>query len=266
MEAFLNGPQGRIPLGVMPVILGSDPQSQVVITDEQVAPNHAQIVANPDGTGYTIVDQQSASGTFVNANRLIANVSHPLQPGDTVRVGNSLFVFETGAAMAPPPPTSYGNIPPHIYQQASQAGAPTYPPVVRGQNQKVTIGIAVGLVVVVGIVIFAAMFSNRSTPQKTLEIFCSSMVQSNAQALYDILDTESQQETSVQEIQQFMGLITAFGGISSCTFSNIVETYPTATAYVTFESSTGDPDTDTVRLINEGGTWKLDGREDSLFS
>ena len=43
---------------------------------------------------HVLEDSKSANGTFVNGKRVEGTV--PLEPGDRIRAGQTLFVFETG--------------------------------------------------------------------------------------------------------------------------------------------------------------------------
>src|SRR5205085_4312542 len=111
------------------------------------------------GSGYSITDLGSTNGTFVNEQRLERNAPCMLNPGDRIRFGDTVFMFEgTGAfqqdatvyasegnspgypsTVAAPPPTSYGvgqgyqspqGYPPPGAYQPPPAAYPSYiPPV-----------------------------------------------------------------------------------------------------------------------------------------
>ena len=53
-----------------PIVIGRDPQSDVVLQDGEVSGQHARITPSPDGTA-TVEDLDSTNGTFVNQNELI---------------------------------------------------------------------------------------------------------------------------------------------------------------------------------------------------
>src|SRR5262245_12811478 len=78
-----------------PVIgIGRDAGNTIRLNDTEVSRRHAELYQKPsDGKRYYLRDVGSANGTFVN------NVSvseAPLQPGDQIQVGQSIFVFSGG--------------------------------------------------------------------------------------------------------------------------------------------------------------------------
>ncbi len=141
MEAELNGPAGRTPLGLGPLTIGRMPGSQMLLTDPQSSGHHAEI--RPEGQGYSIVDLGSTNGTFVNEQRLTPHSSRMLISGDRVRIGGTVFSYE---AREPElfAPTVYGGspgqnntpafeptvaVPPPVnYRANAQAGYPQTPP------------------------------------------------------------------------------------------------------------------------------------------
>ena len=92
MEAALNTVAGRLPLSNTIVKIGSAPDNQLVLQDPKAAPLHAGI--RPEEQGYSITDLGSASGTFVNGQRLDYNSPRLLYPGDTIRIGDTVFTYE----------------------------------------------------------------------------------------------------------------------------------------------------------------------------
>ncbi|HAG97719.1 MAG TPA: hypothetical protein DCL75_02370, partial [Ktedonobacter sp.] len=120
MEAELNGPTGRTPLGPGPLTMGRMPGSQMLLTDPQSSGHHAEI--RPEGQGYSIIDLGSTNGTFVNEQRLTPHSSRMLVSGDRVRIGGTVFSYE---AREPEPfaPTVYGGSP-------GQGNTPAFEPTV----------------------------------------------------------------------------------------------------------------------------------------
>lgn len=92
----LKGPlAGQVfPLPPVATALGADPMNHINWPDEALAAQHA--VVRWDGQRHHLVDLGSASGTWVNGQRLSA--PHALQPGDELALGASLFRFETTAS------------------------------------------------------------------------------------------------------------------------------------------------------------------------
>ncbi len=91
MQAELVGPFGRIPLGPTALHIGRTPDNQLVLNDPLVSKQHA--VVHPQGPGYAITDLGSVNGTFVNEQRLPVRVVHPLNAGNTIRVGNTRLSY-----------------------------------------------------------------------------------------------------------------------------------------------------------------------------
>jgi len=75
-----------------PVIaIGRAADNQVVLDDAQVSRHHARINVTDDG--FTITDVGSGNGTHLNGVELEPRVPQPLQPGDTVLIGNHTFTL-----------------------------------------------------------------------------------------------------------------------------------------------------------------------------
>ena len=92
MEAALNTVAGRLPLSTSLVKIGSSPENQLVLQDPKASPLHAGI--RPQELGYSITDLGSASGTFVNGQRLEYNSPRLLYSGDIIRIGDTVFTYE----------------------------------------------------------------------------------------------------------------------------------------------------------------------------
>lgn len=69
--------------------IGSDPEQQIVISDDGVSGFHAKIVN--EGSRWKLIDQMSANGTFVNGQK--SNISF-LASGDRIRFGPVECVFQ----------------------------------------------------------------------------------------------------------------------------------------------------------------------------
>ena len=68
--------------------IGSSAQNAICISDPAVSPEHCRIVRRADR--YVLDDLESRSGTFVNG---IPTNERPLESGDEVTVGSSVFLF-----------------------------------------------------------------------------------------------------------------------------------------------------------------------------
>ncbi len=101
MDASLNGPFGRIDLASDTLTIGRIPSNKLVLNDLKASSRHAEI--RPDGNGYIITDVGSTNGTFVNEQQLRPNEPRQLNSGDTIRIGDTHFNYESsGVAQVDP--------------------------------------------------------------------------------------------------------------------------------------------------------------------
>jgi pSer/pThr/pTyr-binding forkhead associated (FHA) protein len=75
-----------------PIVIGRDPQCDVVLQDGEVSGQHARITPSPDGTA-TVEDLESTNGTFVNQNELMGPAH--LEAGDELLLGVSVIQMRT---------------------------------------------------------------------------------------------------------------------------------------------------------------------------
>ncbi len=120
MEAVLRGPSGRTVLGPAVLTIGRAADNRLVVNDTKASSHHAEM--RPSGQGYSITDLGSTNGTFVNDQPLERNVSRPLNNGDRIRVGDTVFTYEiTGATeIAYGTPGSFAEYPPTIAVGSSE--------------------------------------------------------------------------------------------------------------------------------------------------
>jgi serine/threonine protein kinase len=90
--AALQGPEGRIALGLEPITIGRASTNQVVLRDPSVSSRHA-IIALKD-QAYWITDTESTNGTLLNQQRLVPQVPLQLHPGDAIHFGNITCTYE----------------------------------------------------------------------------------------------------------------------------------------------------------------------------
>jgi hypothetical protein len=83
-ETFALSPSGR-------VTVGRSPDCEIFLDDVTVSRRHAELL-HDDG-GWTIVDQGSLNGTFVNRRRV---ESAQLEDGDDVQIGKYRLTFLAG--------------------------------------------------------------------------------------------------------------------------------------------------------------------------
>jgi hypothetical protein len=334
MEASLNGPLGQTSLGQGTLKIGRAPNNTLVISDPQASARHVEIT-DLGGNGYQVTDLGSTNGTFVNEQRLTANVARLLNNGDVIRIGALRFTYEASSGYAPtvaansinddptvpsqlqqgaqptlypqPPAGGYNapaqpptytppqppiTLPPApaaqqpVYPQAqpgypqpqpgypqaqpaafNQAGYPLQQPGGFGQaypqpKKKSRVGLWIGLVVllllVVGGGIGGYVYINRSTPEKTLQAYCTALQNNDAQGMYNTYSSEAQAQTDVNRISQGLQLIKLLiGSITNCSYSNVVVNGNNATATLTFTTSRGQTRSGATSLIYENNQWKM---------
>ena len=99
MEAALIGPLGRIVLGTTKVTIGRAPDNTLVLGDSRVSSHHAEI--RPEGQYFSLVDLGSTNGTYLNEQMVYSGAPRLLQPGDTIRLGDTRFTFEVSNTLQP---------------------------------------------------------------------------------------------------------------------------------------------------------------------
>lgn len=79
--------------------IGRSPDNKLCLDGMLVSRYHALIMLK-DGR-YLLYDRESTNGTYVNGQRI---AQHLLQPGDQIRIGPFIFVFQMpGVSVSPPP-------------------------------------------------------------------------------------------------------------------------------------------------------------------
>jgi pSer/pThr/pTyr-binding forkhead associated (FHA) protein len=184
--AILTGPSGQINLGSTQLTIGRAPDNQHVVNDSQASGHHA--IIRPEGQGYTITDLGSTNGTYVNGQRLAARVPHSLSPGDTIRIGTTMFTYEVNTApeiaktvyapepLRPPPPQRYTPpqanqpyLPPQAYQPYAPPPGSTSIPVWGTQKTYRGSGIAL-LLASVCTIIYMLLFLSAPIPTENQAI------------------------------------------------------------------------------------------------
>ncbi|GAA0349672.1 FHA domain-containing protein [Actinoallomurus spadix] len=81
-------------LGDAPLTFGRKSDNDIIVVSVSASRLHAEIVA--ENGAYVLHDRDSRNGTYVNDKRV---TRHELTPGDTIRIGDETFLFETQEAM-----------------------------------------------------------------------------------------------------------------------------------------------------------------------
>lgn len=91
-----NGRNREFSLTHNTVVLGRDPDCDVILSDLNVSRHHAMLSREPEGV--IVKDLSSANGTFVNAQPVASQVLKHL---DTIQVGGVMLVFNDPASSSP---------------------------------------------------------------------------------------------------------------------------------------------------------------------
>jgi serine/threonine protein kinase len=127
--AALQGPQGRIPLGLEPITIGRASTNRVILSDLSVSSRHATIELKDKA--YWITDTGSTNGTLLNQQRLVPQVPFKLHPGDAIRLGDITCTYEVIDRPSRSPASS-----PSSEQGNTSAGAsPLSPHTIERQHQ-----------------------------------------------------------------------------------------------------------------------------------
>lgn len=176
-------------------------------------------------------------------------------------------VDQPGYNQAPPayPTPPYSQYPQQAPWPAApgQFGAPAV-----AQPRKRRTGLVIGvivLLVVIGAAIGVFAYVNRSTPEKTLQAFCTALKSNDEHGAYSQFGTSiTSRESEQQYAPQFANFENALnspqvGGLKDCTVSNVQENGSTATGTITLSLNRGSGALPVnYTLGNENGTWKLE--------
>jgi len=130
--AALQGPEGRMPLGLEPITIGRASTNQVILRDPSVSSRHAIIELKDQA--YWITDTGSTNGTMLNQQRLVPQVPSQLHPGAAIRLGNITCTYEVIDRPSRSPVSS-----PSSEQENTSAGAyaPSSPIIERPRQDRV---------------------------------------------------------------------------------------------------------------------------------
>lgn len=158
------------------------------------------------------------------------------------------------------------------YPQAGSFSQPGYLPGGFTQSvpppKKSRAGLWIGLILVLIVLIAGGVggfvyLQNRSTPEKTLQAFCTALQNNDAQGYYNTLSSQNQANTDLKQVStgfQLLKLLT--GGFTSCTYSNVVANGSNATAQLIVTSTRGKTISEPVSLVEENGQWKMSAGKD----
>ena len=149
----------EFPLTQVPVTVGRQPESTIVLADPQVSRQHA--VISYQAGRYVVQDLGSANGTFINERRITA--PQALREGDQLRMGNTIFDVRLAAAGGVAP-TVYGQpVGPFAAAPGQVAGQPSSTKWIAGL-------LLAGIVAVAAIIALLLLLLNRRGGQPAVTI------------------------------------------------------------------------------------------------
>ncbi len=133
---------------------------------------------------------------------------------------------------------------------------PGYMPIeqVRRRDRRF-IFIGLGLLIVIALAIGGYFYFNRSTPEKTLDAFCTAMQGQDYQTAYNQLSNSLQSNETELE---FANTLRANGKVDTCTHSSANTANNKATANVMIVTRSGQASRSSITLTTDGSNdWKL---------
>jgi hypothetical protein len=204
MPAVLHSPTSPIPLGAAAFSIGSAPDNALLLQEAGVAPHHATIRSVGFGgrRSYSLLDQGSSPGTFVNEQRLTPQQPHLLTPGDQIRIGSTVLIYQASTASLATPPDSLpaatavqgGE---HLPSPASTGLARVTAPTFLRQRRWL-------LLVVLGVVLLAGVIgiARLSQPKAAgiLDTYCAALTGGDYHTVYQQLSPRLQKAGSEQQV------------------------------------------------------------------
>ncbi len=244
-------------------IAGSDDEATMrANSPEYVNPGYSPTVAVPPPPAIPGYNQPS-SPDYMNYQQAPAapDFQQPAPPAYSGYQQPAPFAPNYPQANQPGYNQSPQPYPTPVYQpqQAPWAGAPAAPAAARPRKRRT--GLIIGLVVLLLLVVGGGslyFFVIRSTPEKTLQAFCTGLVNNDAQGLFNIESKNAQQVTNLNAIKLVLSSAALLGGIKNCVVGPITNNNgTTANGVVTLTFGNGKTQQDPGILVNENGTWKI---------
>lgn len=193
---------------------------------------HAEVHLSPAAHGLDIISMPQGNRELIEADTSYTlpqqyMPSYPQQPGNVTVI-----------------PAGYvGHIPGYVPIEQ-----------VRRNNRRL-FWIGLGGLLVIALAISGYLYFTRSTPEKTLDVFCNALRGQDYQTAFNQLSSSLQ--SSETELE-FAHTSQAGGKVSACNHSAATTTSNLATANMTFVFGSGQPSSTTVTLkTDSGNTWKI---------
>ena len=226
----------------------------IVFTYSEVeTPQTEQAISTPP-------NQQVDSGASSdkNAEMLLSPVAHGMDIISLPQGNRELIEANTSYTLPqqymPSYPQQPGNMP--VIPTGYVGPIPGYVPIeqVRRSNRRL-VWIELGGLIVIALAVFGYLYFTRSTPEKTLDVFCNAIRGQDYQAAFNQLSSSLQNNETELEFAQTSK---AGGKVSACSHSSVTTTSNVATANMTFVIGSGQPSSTAVTLIaDSGNTWKI---------
>jgi pSer/pThr/pTyr-binding forkhead associated (FHA) protein len=259
MQAELIGSSGQTPLRATGLTIGRGQDNQYILYDPRVSSHHAVISYLRQGF-FTITDTGSTNGTFVNGLRLTPHIPQILHSGDTICLGDTILRFQIREqaqnvfqehSMSGEKNISWDDSSPTLVQ----ADRPQHviAPATNRSHRKILLSILLIALIIAGIIAFSFFkYLNRSTPERTLDNFCTALHSKDYQAMYDQLSGSLQALGSVKLIAKNLS------NVQNCTYVISKESENTTVAKLIFIGDSGQRISGTIILTKDSNsTWKI---------
>jgi len=239
--------KAEYPLANDVTVVGRLPTSDIRVLEKQVSRRHCRIVRSREG--WVLSDSGSMLGTSLNGELLMR--PHCLRPGDEIKVGTEVFVFDKHAAkpradvnLRPLSAASPGELVPHDAAE----GRPRLLPALIGGSLAVA---AVGTLV-------AVLLLTRQTAPRTVRQAADLLRERQARKLWDLVSDERKQALTFEEFQDQVNAVPDEALAALRTLRVGKATRSDRGVVVPVSVRVGDKTlVDEVVLFREDGQWKI---------
>ena len=202
-------------------------------------------------------DQERGYGTSPSDEETLSSQDVPGVGVEGMAPGNQQLIAPQAAYTLPEKYMTQPTYPGMVGTTPAYVGPiPGYVPIEqvrRGTRRLIAIGL--GLLIVIGLGVFGFIYFTRSTPEKTLDTYCNSLLGQDYLTAYNQLSTVLQ--TSETE-SQFANILEAQGKVTTCKHGSASINGFNALVNLTFDSNSGQNFNSPVTLIQDSGnTWKI---------
>ena len=200
----------------------------------------------------------SASALSSDTDNLLPQTANGIGMGDTQPENQQLML--TNPAYTYPQPYMTQNLPqPYmqpIYPEGYVGPIPGYVPIeqVRRRNLRLLTWSGLGLVVVIALAVAGYFFFTRSTPEKTLDTYCSALMGQDYLTAYNQL-TASLQNAETEN--QFANILDAQGHFNSCKHGSTSVKGSVVSVNLTVVSGANQTNSVVTLVQDKDSSWKI---------